>query len=102
MSLFGNADLSHTQHDISRRIAALGRELSRLAGQASYSAGHEVEHATNSLAALARRQAPRLARMARRQARLAGATVARDPLPAVMALAGLACLASLVLASRKS
>lgn len=95
---------NHTQHKLNRQIASLARDaghisdaLGRFAAQAQRDAGrhaHDLidetwEHGTAA------------ARVVGEQAMRAGKAVSKDPVPAVVAVAGLACLVSLVLASSR-
>ncbi|WP_417308936.1 hypothetical protein [Devosia sp.] len=88
---------------LSRQIANLGQEASSIAetlGRYSARAGHNAGHFIHDVAEDAAHGTAVVASRAGRQAARAGRAVGKDPLPAVAAVAGLACLLSLLLGSR--
>lgn len=90
------------QDNFGRQFSSLARDASQLSKALNrYSAGarHDVSHLAHDLADGALHQGAVAARVLGRQARNAGRAVRNDPVPAVVAVAGLACLVSLVLAS---
>jgi hypothetical protein len=102
----------HAQHRLNRQIGSLAREagqiselLSRFSSRAQRDAGHyahDVGRAAHELADEAWQQGAVAARVLGKQALRAGKAVRNDPIPAVVAVAGLACLLSLALASGRA
>jgi hypothetical protein len=103
---------SHAQHRLNRQIGSLAREagqiselLSRFSSRAQHDAGHyahDVGRAAHELADEAWQQGTVAARVLGKQALRAGKAVSKDPIPAVVAVAGFVCLLNLVLASGRA
>jgi hypothetical protein len=94
-----------TQSSLSRRLSSLAREaggISRSLERFGDGARHDVSHFAHDAADIALRQGSRAARAVGKQAWRAGRQVGKDPVPAVVAVAGLACLVSLVMSSGKA
>jgi len=103
----------HAQRRLDRQIAGLAREagqiseaLSRFSAQAQRDAGHYAHdagryarEAAHDIADEAFQQGAIAARLVGKQAVRAGKAIGKDPVPAMVAVAGLACLLSLVLVS---
>jgi hypothetical protein len=99
----------HAQHRLNRQIASLAREANQISdvlGQFTRGArrdaahyAHDAGHYAHDLTDEAWRQGAVAAKVLGKQALRAGKAVGRDPMPAVVAVAGLACVLSLVLAS---
>jgi hypothetical protein len=94
-----------TQSSLSRRLGALAREasgISRSLERFGDGARHDVSHFAHDAADLALHQGSAAARALGKQAWRAGKAVRKDPVPTVVAVAGLACLLSLVMSSGSS
>jgi len=106
MSGFGGFDLNFSHNDLNHQLASMRREAARLSDNLSRLArhtGHDVARSGHDLTDLALAQLPVAARLVGRQARKATRAVQKDPVPTLVAMIGVACLASLALArSRKS
>ncbi len=90
------------QDRFGRQFASLARDASHLSDALSRytnSARHDAGHFAHDLADGALHQGAVAARLLGKQAWRAGKAVRRDPVPAVVAVAGMACLLSLVLSS---
>jgi uncharacterized protein YukE len=99
-------DLSHfaddSQDRFGRQFAGLSRDAQRLSDALSRytdSTRHDLGHVAHDFADEAWRQGRVAARVFGRQAWKAGKAVRRDPVPATVAVIGLACLLSLVTSS---
>jgi len=102
----------HAQHRLNRQIGSLAREagqiselLNRFSSRAQHDAGHYAHDAgryAHDLADEAWQQGAVAARVLGKQALRAGKAVGKDPIPAVIAVAGLACLLSLVTSSGRA
>ncbi|MDB5541929.1 MAG: hypothetical protein JWQ89_3656 [Devosia sp.] len=99
-------ELTHFTDDaqdrFGRQFATLARDASHLSDALSRytrDARHDVGHLAHDFADEALHQGAIAARMLGKQAWRAGNAVRKDPVPAVVALAGLACLISLVMSS---
>lgn len=93
----------HAEDRLSRQIASLGKEASSIAETLSRygaRAGNKAGHFIHDVADEAAHGTAVVAHRAGRQAVRAGRAVSKDPLPAVVAVAGLACLLSLLLGSK--
>ena len=100
------------QHRLDRQLGGLAREagriselLSRYSSRAQRDAGHYAHDAgrfAHDLADEAWKQGSVAAKVLGKQALRAGKAVRKDPMPAVVAVAGFACLLSLVLASGRA
>lgn len=101
-----------TQRRISRQVSSLSRDashitdlLSRFTANARREAGHyanDVNHHAHDLADEAWHQGTAAAKVIGKQALRAGRAVGKDPIPAVVAIAGLACLLALATSSGRS
>lgn len=99
-------DLSHftddAQERFGRQFASLARDAGHLSNaMARYGNGarHDVSHLAHDFADDALHQGAAAARVLGKQAWKAGKAVRRDPVPATVAVIGLACLLSLVTSS---
>lgn len=104
MASFGGFDFNHliNQDNLGRQVAGLSREMSHISSalrRAGVHTGHDAVSLAGNFADSALHQGARAARLMGRQARKAGKAVGRDPAPAIVAVAGLACLLSLVMSS---
>lgn len=91
-----------TQSSLSRRLGALAREASGISRSLEHigsGARHDISHFAHDAADVALQQGAVAARALGKQAWRAGKAVRKDPVPTVVALAGLACLVSLVMSS---
>lgn len=98
-------DISNYQHQLNGQLAGLSREVAHISQNMrhlSSGAGRDVNHLAHNLADTAWHQGAVAARVLGRQASKAGRAVGKDPFPAVVAVAGLACLATLIMSSGKS
>jgi hypothetical protein len=85
------------QDDVAHHIAALRREVKSLGSGAGRYARHEASELGDALL----HSGAAAARQLGRQAKLTGAAIRRDPVPAMAGLVVVACLANLIMA-RKS
>ena len=99
-------DLSHftdnAQHRFGNQFSSLARDARQLSDAISRYTDHtrhDLGHVAHDLADGAMHQGAVAARVLGKQAWKAGKAVGRDPVPAIVAVAGLACLLSLVLSS---
>lgn len=99
-------DLSHfaddTQDRFGRQFAGLSRDARHLSDALSRytdSTRHDLGHVAHDLADEAWHQGRIAARVLGKQAWKAGKAVRKDPVPAAVAVVGLACLLSLVTSS---
>ena len=95
----------HAQHRLNRQLSSLSRDaghvtdlLSHLTSNARRDAGHYAHDFVDD----AWRQGSAVAREVGKQAAKAGRAVQKDPVPAVVAVAGFACLLSLIFASGRT
>ena len=98
-------DISSYQHQLNGQLASLSREVAHMSNNMRHlgsGAGRDVNHFAHGLADTAWHQGAVAARVLGRQASKAGRAVGKDPFPAVVAVAGLACLATLIMSSGKS
>jgi hypothetical protein len=98
-------DVSTYQHQLNGQLASLSREVAHISQNMRHlgsGAGREVNHFAHGLADTAWHQGAVAARVLGRQATKAGRAVGKDPLPAIVAVAGLACLATVIMSSGKS
>lgn len=102
-------DLSHftdsAQDRFGRQFSSLARDASHLSdalNRYTNGARHDVGHMAHDIADEALHQGAVAARILGKQAWRAGKAVRRDPVPTVVAVAGLACLISLVMSSGNS
>lgn len=92
------------QSGLSRRLSHLARDassISRSLEKYGSSAGRDLSHFAHDATDAALHHGASAARMFGKQAWRAGKAVRRDPVPAVVAVAGLACLLTLVMSSGK-
>ncbi len=83
-----------------RQFASLARDASQLSdvlNRYTRGARHDLSHYAHDLADEAMRQGVATARVLGKQARRVGKAVRRDPVPTVVAIAGMACLLSLLM-----
>jgi hypothetical protein len=102
----------HTQRNLNRQLSGLSREASQIVDLlnqfsrgARRDAGHfanDAGHYAHDLADEAWHQGAVAAKVIGKQALRAGKAVGKDPVPAVIAVAGLACLLTLAMSSGKS
>lgn len=88
------------QSGLTRRLSALAREasgISRSLERFGHGAGRDLSHVAHDMADGALHGGAVAARVLGKQAWRAGRAVRRDPVPAVVAVAGLACLISLIM-----
>jgi HJR/Mrr/RecB family endonuclease len=93
-ALTDSIDLGDLVHQISalrRDLTGSSRSLVRSATHTAADFGEDLLH-----------QGERVARGVGKQAMRAGHAIQKDPVPTVVALAGFACLMSLILASKRS
>lgn len=91
-----------TQSSLSRRLTALAREASGISRSLDHfgdGARHDLSRFAHDATDFARHEGAAVARAVGKQAWRAGKAVRKDPVPAVVAVAGLACLVSLVMSS---
>jgi hypothetical protein len=91
-----------TQRNLSRQISGLARDAGQITNQIARFTDHAKRDATQyaqHIADDAWEQGTAVAKVVGKQAAKAGKAFSRDPLPAVIAAAGLACLLALVLTS---
>lgn len=95
----------HSQRQLSRQVSSLARDaghISDLLARFSADARRDAGHLAHDLADEAWQQGAVAAKALGQQALRVGKAVRRDPVPAVVAVAGLACLLSLILASGRA
>lgn len=94
-----------SQSSLQRRLSSLARDaggISRSLERFSDGARHDVSHFAHDAADVAWKQGSRAARAVGKQAWRAGRQVGKDPVPVAVAVAGLACLITLVMSSGKA
>jgi hypothetical protein len=94
-----------TQRRLSRQVSGLARDaghITDLLARFTANARREAQHYGHDFADEAWHQGAVAAKAIGKQAVRAGRAVGRDPVPAVVAVAGLACLLTLVMASGRS
>ena len=94
-----------TQRRLSRQVSSLARDaghITDLLGRFTANARREAQHYGHELADDAWHTGAVAAKAISKQAVKAGRAVGRDPIPAVVAVAGLACLIALVTSSGRS
>lgn len=101
-----------TQRRINRQVSSLSRDaghitdlLSRFTANARRDAGHyanDANHYAQDFADEAWHQGTAAAKVIGKQAVRAGKAVGKDPVPAVIAIAGLACLLALATSSGRA
>ncbi len=94
-----------TQRRLSRQVSSLARDaghITDLLARFTANAQREARHYGHDLADEAWHQGAVAAKAIGKQAVRASRAVGRDPVPAVVAVAGLACLLTLVTASGRS
>jgi len=94
-----------TQRRIGRQVSSVARDagqITELLGRLSDNARREAGHYGHELADEAWHQGTMAAKAIGKQALRAGRAVKKDPIPAVAAVAGLACLMVLVGASGRA
>lgn len=94
-----------TQRRLGRQVSSLASDaghITDLLGRFTANARREAQHYGHDLADGALHQGAVAARVLGKQAMRAGRAVGRDPVPAIVAVAGLACLLTLVTSSGKS
>ena len=92
------------QSALSRRLSHLARDasgISRSLEKFGAGAGRDVSHFAHDATDAALHHGASAARVIGKQAWRAGKAVRRDPVPAVVAVAGLACILSLIMSSDK-
>jgi hypothetical protein len=98
--------LDHSsQRRLGRQVSSLARDaghITDLLGRFTANARRDAQHYGHDLADEAWHQGAVAAKAVGKQAVRAGRAVGRDPMPAVIAVAGLACLITLVTASGRS
>jgi len=90
----------HTQHRLGRQVASLARDAGHLSdalARYASSTRHDVGRIAHDVADEALHQGTAAAKVIGKQAWKAGRAVQKDPLPAVMAVAAIACVLRLVL-----
>lgn len=95
----------HSQRRLNRQVSSLARDaghITDLLGRFTDNARREAGHYTHDLADEAWQHGAAAAKVIGRQAWRAGKAVGKDPVPAVIAVAGLACLLSLVASSGRA
>lgn len=91
-----------TRRRINRQVSSLARDaghITELLSRFTANAGREASHYGHDLADEAWHQGAIAAKVVGKQALRAGRAVGKDPMPAVVAVAGLACLIALVSAA---
>lgn len=104
MAGFGGFDLNFSHNDLDHQLAGMRREAARLSKSIAHMARHtgrDVVRSGHHFTDAALAQLPEAARLVGRQARKAGRSVQRDPVPTLVAMIGVACLASLALSRTK-
>ena len=94
-----------TQRRLNRQVSSLARDaghITDLLSRFTANAQREADHYAHDFADEAWHQGAAAAKVIGKQALRAGKAVRKDPVPAVMAIAGLACLMSLATASGRS
>lgn len=94
-----------TQRRVDRQISSLARDaghITELLGRFTANARREASHYGHDLADEALHHGAVAAKVIGKQALRAGRAVGKDPMPAVVAVAGLACLMALVASSGTS
>ena len=94
-----------TQRRISRQVSGLARDaghITDLLSRFTANASRDASHFGHDLADEAWNQGTAAAKVVGKQALRAGRAVSKDPMPAVVALAGLACLFALVKSAGRS
>lgn len=94
-----------TQRRLNRQVSGLARDaghITDLLARFTANAGREAQHYGHDLADDAWQTGRVAAKAIGKQAVRAGRAVGRDPVPAVIAVAGLACLLTLVASSGRS
>jgi hypothetical protein len=94
-----------TQRQISRQVSSLARDaghITELLSRFTANARREASHYGHDLADEAWHQGAVAAKVIGKQALRAGRAVRKDPLPAVVAVAGLACLMALITSAGNS
>lgn len=102
MAYFGGFDFNpgHSQDQLGRQIASLSRDAAHISDalrRFGSGAGRDASHFAHHLADGALHQGAYAAKLLGRQARKAGRAVGKDPVPAMVAVAGLACLLTLAM-----
>jgi hypothetical protein len=102
----------HAQRRLNRQVSSLARDaghitdlLSRFTANMRRDAdhyAHDAGHYAQDFADEAWHQGAAAAKVLGKQALRAGKAVSKDPVPAVIAVAGLACLLSLVMSSGRA
>lgn len=93
-----------TQRRLNRQVSSLARDaghITELLSRFTANAQREAQHYGHDLADEAWHQGAVAAKVLGKQALRAGRAVGKDPMPAVIAVAGLACLLSLATSSRR-
>jgi hypothetical protein len=93
-----------TQRRLNRQVSSLARDaghITELLSRFTANAQREAQHYGHDLADEAWHQGTVAAKVLGKQALRAGRAVGKDPMPAVIAVAGLACLLSLATSSRR-
>lgn len=94
-----------TQRQISRQVSSLARDaghITELLSRFTANARREAGHYGHDLADEAWHQGAVAAKVIGKQALRAGRAVRKDPVPAVVAVAGLACLMALITSAGSS
>lgn len=94
-----------TQRQISRQVSSLARDaghITELLSRFTANARREAGHYGHDLADEAWHQGAVAAKVIGKQALRAGRAVRKDPVPAVVAVAGLACLMALLTSAGRS
>lgn len=89
--------LAHQVSRLAREVGAMSRTVQKLSAET----GREAGETAADLFGDALQQGEVLARKFRRQARHVGTAVRKDPVPTIVAVAGLALLLSLVLGRKQ-
>ena len=100
---FLGTDFDHAQ--LSRQLASLVCDAGNMAAQLRRFGGHtshDLQHFARDLGGQALHQGAEAAQLIGMRALRSGKAVGRDPVPAIVAVAGLACLINLVLASGRA
>lgn len=100
MSLFSRRSWTdELQDNVGHHLAALRREVQSLSRDAG-KYGRGLQHDAGDLGEALAAQGAQMARQLGRQARRAGEAVRQDPVPAMVSLVAVACLASLLLGGK--
>ena len=94
-----------TQRRLNRQVSGLARDaghITELLGRFTANARREAGHYGHDLADEAWHQGAVAAKVIGKQALRAGRAVSKDPMPAVVAVAGLACLMALLSSAGRS